>query len=190
MRVIGGSCRGKRLHAPKGGPARPTSDRVRESLFDILGNVRDLAFLDLCAGTGAVGIEALSRGAARAVFVEQDRRMAEILGRNVAECGLREVSEILETDARAGIRRLSKRGERFDRIFADPPYAGRMTAEILREMADWPLLGPEGLLVIQHSMREEGAGTATEHWRCMDSRRYGDTVLSFYETLSSGESNP
>jgi 16S rRNA (guanine966-N2)-methyltransferase len=190
MRVIGGSCRGKRLHVPKGSRARPTADRIREALFNILRDVRGAAFLDLCAGSGAVGIEALSRGAARAVFVEQDPRMVLALGRNVRDCGFEETAEILETDARTGIRRLSRRGDRFEWVFADPPYTGRLTGEILRETALSPLLTPGGSLVLQHSIRDESSDGTTEFWRRSDSRRYGDTVLSFYEHLSRGESNP
>jgi 16S rRNA (guanine(966)-N(2))-methyltransferase RsmD len=190
MRVTGGSCRGKRLLVPGAGRARPTSDRVRESLFNILRDVEGLSFLDLCAGSGAVGIEALSRGAVRAVFVEQDRRMAESLARNVRECGLETASEILEMDARAGIRKLSRRGDRFDRVFADPPYAGGLCGGILKEMASWPLLAPGGMLVLQHSTRDESIGPAADDWLLVDGRRYGDTALSFYEILASGENNP
>jgi 16S rRNA (guanine966-N2)-methyltransferase len=187
MRVIGGISRGKRLFVPKGNLARPTSDRIREALFNILRDVRGFAFLDLYAGSGAVGIEALSRGAARSVFVEQDPRMAESLKRNIRECGFDGASEVLETDARTGIRRLSRRGERFDLVFADPPYAANRVGDILKETAEWPLLVPEGLLVIQHSVREEQAGTAVGSWNCSDTRRYGDTVLSFYEMTARGE---
>ncbi|NPU84598.1 MAG: 16S rRNA (guanine(966)-N(2))-methyltransferase RsmD [Syntrophaceae bacterium] len=187
MRVIGGISRGKRLFVPKGSRARPTSDRIREALFNILQDVRGFAFLDLYAGSGAVGIEALSRGAARAVFVEQDPRMAECLRRNVRDCGYDGAAEILETDASDGVRRLSRRGERFHLVFADPPYAGNRVGEILKETAEWPLLDGEGLLVIQHSAREELTEPAAEIWRCSDRRRYGDTMISFYELTARGE---
>ncbi len=187
MRVIGGICRGKRLFVPKGGRARPTSDRIREALFNILQDVRGYAFLDLYAGSGAVGIEALSRGAARAVFVEQDPRMAESIRRNIRECGFDDASEILEADARTGIRMLSRRGERFHLVFADPPYAGSHVGDILKETAEWPLLEQEGMLVIQHSIREEQAAGGMKNWRCSDARRYGDTSISFYELIARGE---
>ncbi len=187
MRVIAGAARGKRLFVPRGNRARPTSDRIREALFNILRDVREFAFLDLYAGSGAVGIEALSRGAARAVFVEQDPRMAGFLRRNIRACGFDGSSEVLETDAITGIRRLSRQGERFHLVFADPPYAGNRTGGILKETAEWPLLVPEGRLVIQHSSREEMAAGAAEGWCLSDMRQYGDTILSFYEMTARGE---
>lgn len=187
MRVIAGTARGKRLFVPKGNRARPTSDRIREALFNILRDVREFAFLDLYAGSGAVGIEALSRGAARAVFVEQDPRMAGFLRRNIRECGFDGSSEVLETDAFSGIRRLSRRGDRFHLVFADPPYAGSHSGDILKETAEWPLLEQEGMLVIQHSIRDEQAAGWMKNWRCSDARRYGDTNLSFYELIARGE---
>jgi 16S rRNA G966 N2-methylase RsmD len=113
--------------------------------------------------------------------------MAGVLRRNIRECGFDGSSEVLETDAFTGIRRLSRRGERFHLVFADPPYAGNRTGGILKETAEWPLLVPEGRLVIQHSSREEMAAEAAEGWRLMDTRQYGDTILSFYEMTARGE---
>lgn len=181
MRVIGGSLGGRRLRAPRT-EARPTQDRVREALFNILGaRVVDARFLDLFAGSGAVGIEAMSRGAAAVIWVESDKRALACLRANVRElCGAA-ASAVVPAD----VRRFMKRSENnlaageFDIIFSDPPYGqpeweGRLAAALL----DAGLLAPDGVWVME-SM-ERGTNGALPGWRLTDERRYGQARLRFY----------
>jgi 16S rRNA (guanine(966)-N(2))-methyltransferase RsmD len=180
VRVIGGRLRGRRLQAPRGGELRPTSDRVREALFDILaGRVPDSEFLDLYAGTGAVGIEALSRGAGRATFVEQRTGHLVVLRANLEACGLDRTARVLGMDVGRGLRRLAGEAVRFSVVFLDPPYgvAGERI-RALERLARSPLLAPEALVVVEGPARAEPAGAVgMERTRVA---RYGDTALAFY----------
>ena len=142
MRVISGKLKGKRLFTLKGLDLRPTSDRVKEAIFDILQNsIPGRKVLDLFAGTGAMGIEALSRGAKRAVFVEGSPQSLTVLYKNLEACRLQEQAEVLSREVQAGIKILSERGETFDLIFLDPPYGkglARKTLQALSGNPSWP----------------------------------------------------
>lgn len=180
MRVIGGADRGRRLRSPRGLRTRPTADRVREALFDILGPAVDgMRVLDLFAGTGAVGIEALSRGAARAVFVERDRDALRALRANLAALRLsRERARVIAGDALAVLPVLVASEAPFDLIFLDPPYAGDATPRVLAALAPGPLLHPRTHLVVQHFSKVPPplpAGLAPSR----ESRRFGETALTF-----------
>ncbi|MEW6046455.1 MAG: 16S rRNA (guanine(966)-N(2))-methyltransferase RsmD [Bacillota bacterium] len=179
MRVIAGQARGRRLLAPKGRGVRPTTDRVRQSLMDILVPwTEGRAWLDLFAGSGAVGIEALSRGACLAVFVESDRRAAEVLEANLVRTGLRGRAEIRQSTVRVALEDLAREGRAFDVVFADPPYGQGFVAETAREVARLRLVSPPGLLVIQHSARERPGDV--EGLRLAREAAYGETVVSFF----------
>src|SRR5437867_231202 len=143
MRVIGGTDRGRRLAAPRGFSTRPTAGRVREALFDILGPaVAGMRVLDLFAGTGAIGIEALSRGAARAVFVERGRDALRALRANLAALHLsRDRARVVAGDAVATLPALGRSELPFDLVFLDPPYATTV-ARVLEALARGPLLKP------------------------------------------------
>jgi 16S rRNA (guanine966-N2)-methyltransferase len=163
---------------PRGAATRPTADRVRESLFARLGALEGAAVLDLYAGTGALGIEALSRGAAGAVFVERARPAAAALEANLAELGLEALARVLRCDARAAIARLEREGGRFDLVLADPPYGASEVAEMLAGVAAASLLAPEGTLVLETSWRhppEDPRGLVR-----VDERRYGETLVVWY----------
>ena len=184
MRVIGGEKRGFRLAAPAGRDLRPTSSRVREALYDILANrVRDARFLDLFAGSGAVGIEALSRGARYCLFVEDNRRAARLIRRNLETCGLEARAEIRVAELPEGLSPASV-GEPFDIVFADPPYDRPVGDLLLASPTVKFLLKPGSLLILEHR----------KSWRpapqigsllCQRSIRYGDSVLSFYVLASA-----
>ncbi|HEX2739157.1 MAG TPA: 16S rRNA (guanine(966)-N(2))-methyltransferase RsmD, partial [Rubrobacter sp.] len=149
VRVIAGSARGRRL-APVPKNVRPTSDRVRESLFNSLGQFFEGgSVLDLYAGTGALGIEALSRGSERAVFVERDRRVRAVIHENLRRTGFVERAEVIGDDVEPVLGRLSERGELFNLIFADPPYriAAAEVGGILGRLRS--LLTPGGRVVIE-----------------------------------------
>lgn len=181
MRVIGGTDRGRRLGAPRGLKTRPTADRVRVALFDILGPaVAGARVLDLFAGTGAVGIEALSRGAARAVFVERDRAALRVLRRNLAALRLsREHARVVAGDALAALPGLAASEQPFDLVFLDPPYTGDLAPRTLAALAGSPLLRHGTRVVVQHFARvalPPLSGLAAGR----EPRRLGDTTLTFF----------
>ena len=176
--MTGGRLRGRLLRAPRGAATRPTADRVRESLFATLGDFASAAVLDLFAGTGALGIEALSRGAVRAVFVERARPALAALEANLAELDLAGSARVLRGDVRGALGRLARERERFDLVFLDPPYGAAEGADALREVARHGLLAPEGTLVLETSWRHPpgdvpGLARARE-------RRYGETLVLCY----------
>jgi 16S rRNA (guanine(966)-N(2))-methyltransferase RsmD len=177
MRITGGCARGRRILAPKSDKIRVTSDKVRESLFAVLPPVDGTLFLDVYAGTGSVGIEALSRGSTGAVFIERESLHAGILEKNVRVCGYEEMCEVLITSVQRGVQHLSKRGRKFDLVFADPPYDRGLAVELLGLPGIGDVIAEEGLLIVEHSFREEV--TAGDVFVQTDRRRYGDTVLSF-----------
>lgn len=177
MKLTGGEARGRRLEGPRGPGLRPTSDRVREALFDILAaRVDGVHFLDAFAGTGAVGLEALSRGAAHAVFAERDRRALRLIEENLALCGWQARGEIVAGEVEQTIGVLAIRATRFGVIFVDPPYETELTAPLLSGFA--ALLVPAGMLVLEHrsgrciQIPPEVDLTPTRTYR------YGDTSLT------------
>ena len=179
MRLTGGLDRGRRLRAPRGAVTRPTSAKVREAIFNILGPPTEAPVLDLYAGTGALGLEALSRGAPRVVFVERDHRARTALHRNLRELGLDERASVLQADVRTAIRRLVALGERFGWVFLDPPYAAGETAAVLAEVGGGQVLAPGGVVVLEHDKRHRPPETVGR-LMCTDRRGYGDTEVSFF----------
>jgi 16S rRNA (guanine966-N2)-methyltransferase len=176
--VTGGRLRGRRLRAPRGSATRPTADRVRESVFARLGDFEGAAVLDLFAGTGALGIEALSRGAARAVFVERARPALAALEANLADLELAAATRVLRTNARAALGRLARERESFDVVFLDPPYGIEEAGEALREVAEHGLLAPRGTLVLETSWRHP-PGDVPGLVRAGE-RRFGETLVLCY----------
>jgi 16S rRNA (guanine966-N2)-methyltransferase len=174
------------LIAPRGQSVRPTSDFVREALFDILHDVEGLAVLDLFAGTGAIGIEALSRGASSVVLVDKSRSALTVLRRNLELLGAgdRQV-RVIAADVAGALGALRRASARFDLVFADPPYAlaPRALPEVLAEVA--PLLLPSARVVLEHGFDLE-APVAPSGLLFVRSKRYGETVLSFYEPAEGG----
>jgi 16S rRNA (guanine966-N2)-methyltransferase len=180
MRVIGGADRGRRLRAPRGLRTRPTADRVREALFDILGPaVAGMRVLDLFAGTGAVGIEALSRGATRSVFVERNRDALRALRSNLAALRLsREQARVIAGDVLPALPILATSEPAFDLVFLDPPFAGNLAPRVLIALADSPLLHGETQIVVQHSTHSVlPVPTALTSDR--RSRQFGESALTF-----------
>ncbi|TMK39719.1 MAG: 16S rRNA (guanine(966)-N(2))-methyltransferase RsmD [Actinobacteria bacterium] len=177
MRIVAGRHRGRRLRAPAGQATRPTADRVREALFSMLGSVHGQRVLDLFAGTGALGLEAVSRGAAAAVFVERSAPALAALGANVQALGLNpEQAEIRAQTVRAALRRARERGETYDLVLVDPPY-GQASA-LGGELSDAlpALLGP-GARVVTESDRHAPIELALP---VVLTRRYGDTVIAIH----------
>jgi 16S rRNA (guanine966-N2)-methyltransferase len=180
MRIIAGEFRGRRLAAVKG-RIRPTSDRVREAIFNVLGPVVvDAKVLDLFAGTGALSLEALSRGARDAVLVEDQGAALEILRRNLAALGLENKVRVLPIPVQKALKKLAGQGEQFTLVFLDPPYERGLALKTLTAMQGSGLLLPETRIVAEHSQREtlpEQVGQLTLR-QC---RRYGDTQVAFYQ---------
>lgn len=174
MRVTGGRLRGRRLLAPPPG-VRPSADRVREALFARLGDLRGVAALDLYAGTGALGIESLSRGVASVVFVERAPRSLAILRRNLAALALVEQARILREDVSRGVRRLGREGLRFGLVLVDPPYDSGEDERALRALVESDVLAPQGTVVVERSRRHPLPAIAG--LERIDERRYGDTVI-------------
>jgi 16S rRNA (guanine966-N2)-methyltransferase len=182
MRIIAGSLKGRRLGTPAWDGLRPTSDRLRETLFNVLAPQIAGAFvLDGYAGTGAVGIEALSRGASRVVFVEQDRRAVALIAANLRHCGVSEGYDII----RADIERVDRPGgsRPFDVVLLDPPYAVADLQSCVMCAAPW--LAAEGVLVLEHARRRISPPTAGD-LALARVVQAGDSALSFYRHGSSG----
>ena len=180
MRIIAGELRGRRLRAPAGLATRPTSDRVREALFNILGaSVIDARFLDLCAGSGAVGLEALSRGAESAVFVEHARRALALLEENIEHCGAGHAARIVPKDAISALRSFASRETQFDVVYVDPPYDGDLYEPILRLLGTRDLVAPDGTVVVERRSRERLLTEygALSHYRDVT---HGSSTLAFY----------
>lgn len=185
MRVIGGTYRSRILKSLKGLALRPTSDRLRETLFNVLGpGVADSRFIDLFAGTGAIGIEALSRGASEVVFVENHAPAATLIRRNLESLGIRKGALVLATDALRGLEKLASKGKNrtspYDYVFFDPPYpAAKDYARVLESLGWGNLLAPGGVVIAEHRRsfelpEEMGA------LRCYRVLKQGDAALSFY----------
>lgn len=187
MRVVAGELRSRRLHTVAGRETRPTSDRARAGLFDWLGpsHVAGARVLDLYAGTGALGIEALSRGAREAVFVERARGALEVLRRNLDELGLDERARVVEADLQRGLRALAAKLGSFDLVLADPPYDSGARAKLLGDETLASVLEPDGIVVVERSVRDE-AGTNAPHLRWCGSKRYGETAFDWWE-CAAGE---
>jgi 16S rRNA (guanine966-N2)-methyltransferase len=180
MRVIGGIARGRRIQAPHGRRTRPTSDYLREVLFDLLTQqVRGSTFLDLYAGTGAVGIEALSRGAARAVFVENDRPALAMLRRNLEASGFLERGEVIPMDVLRFLRRAASGLPAFDLIFLDPPYQRVEATPALSLIASTELLAPNGIAILERSTRSDPLPTPEGLARVREVR-HGDSILQLF----------
>ena len=183
MRIIAGRLKGRKLQAFKGRQVRPTADRVREALFNILNRkFIDAKVLDLFAGTGALGIEALSRGAKSAVFVDNDAHSLEVLRSNLDRCALQHSTQIIQWDIARSLACLKAYPRTFDMVFMDPPYHCGMVPTTLQHLEKSGCLEPQAVLAAEH---EAGATFEIESSRftCTDNRRYGRTALSFFSYL-------
>ncbi len=174
LRVIGGCLRSRRLVSPTG--ARPTSDRVREALFERLPDLEGALVLDLYAGSGALGIEALSRGAAHAVFVERASRALGVLRRNLVSLDLVASARVVKGDALKALHGLARESQRFDMILVDPPYDSGEVDRCLPAIASSDLLAAGAMLVVERPKRHSLFPIA--ELEVLDERRYGDTLIT------------
>lgn len=179
MRVVAGELRSRRLLRPPPG-VRPTSDFVRESLFARLGDLQDARVLDLFGGTGALSIEALSRGARDAVLVERSARALGVIRQNLETLGLVDRARVLRGDASSWVARLAAAGERFDVVFVDPPYDSDEAARALGAIGEVALLSPDGAVVLE-SAKRHALSVLCERVPALalvDEWEYGDTLVS------------
>lgn len=182
MRVISGLAKGLQLKAPNTHKVRPAADKVKGAIFNILGDISGARVLDLFAGSGSVGIEALSRGAQHCTFVEADKKTATFIENNLRHCKLEKKSTILVQKVNKAISWLEKKKQIFDLIFVDPPYDKNLVRPTLELLADSSLLTPHTLLVIEHSPREQPNEVMLE---ITDRRKYGQTLISFMKAKGS-----
>jgi 16S rRNA (guanine966-N2)-methyltransferase len=186
MRVIAGKYRSRTLRSLKGQSLRPTSDRLRETLFNILGpGVEDTVFVDLFAGTGAVGIEALSRGAATAILVEKHRSAIAVIHHNLQSLGIDGEAHVIAADVLKALEHLETRNLRANFIFLDPPYdAGEIYEDVLDHLGQSHLRAPDGRVIAEHFRKRrlpERIG-ALERTRLVEQ---GDSALSFYTAVAA-----
>ncbi|HYQ59904.1 MAG TPA: 16S rRNA (guanine(966)-N(2))-methyltransferase RsmD [Desulfatiglandales bacterium] len=181
MRITGGRLRGRRLASFKGLEIRPTSDRVREAIFDILGHhLRGEKVLDLFAGTGSLGIEALSRGAAWALFIDYSPKAIELMGKNLKLCGLETEGVVLRKDLLKGFpRRHRLLEEKVDLVFVDPPYRKGILLPVLEELSQLNMLGSPATVVAQSEQREV-LPPRVSSLDMVKSRIYGETRITLY----------
>ncbi|MBI1750179.1 MAG: 16S rRNA (guanine(966)-N(2))-methyltransferase RsmD [Acidobacteria bacterium] len=182
MRVVAGKFGSRALKGPRGQAMRPTSDRLRETLFNILGAaVEGSVFVDAYAGTGAVGIEALSRGAKRAVLIEKHRAAVALIRKNLSMLGIEQDAEVLPTDVVKGLAWLANEGTQADFIFLDPPYGDMAEyGKVLEFLGESPLLARGGRVIVEHERRrklEEKSGKLVR----VRAIEQGDAVLSIYQ---------
>ena len=183
MRVIGGALRGRKLSNLRGKAIRPTADRLRESVFNIIQrHVPNASVLDLFAGTGAYGIEALSRGGQSAVFIDNGRMAVSIISRNLRLCQLETRAQVIRWDITTGLNCLNTFDTLFNLVFLDPPYNNNLVAVSLRHLQAFPILSPGSLIVVEHSQKEP-ISNDTMNLKLTDQRRYGKSLVSILECV-------
>lgn len=179
MRIITGTAKGTKLKAPTGLNTRPTADRVKESVFNILGDIVDDArVLDIFAGTGNLGLEALSRGAKSAIFVDCSQESIEIIKENAQRTKLIDFTKICKNDVLHALDRLAQSEDVFDLLFCDPPYNKGFVQTVLEKIDKQPIMADRGIIVMEHSQHEKITG----EWQNVEVRRterYGETLISF-----------
>lgn len=179
MRIISGSLRGRRLTAVRGMATRPTTDRTREALFNILGQtVADLKVLDLFAGTGALALEALSRGAESAVLVDNARAALDTIRKNIQACNLAASTRVFHWDLCRRLTCLKAYPHHFDLIFMDPPYGQHLADKTLIRLHDSGALAANALVVVEHHV-DDHLDPQPDRFHLEDQRRYGKTLVSF-----------
>lgn len=180
MRVISGKVRGLKLNTPKNEDVRPTTDRVKESLFNMINHyVMESDVLDLFAGTGSLGIECLSRGANKCVFVDVSKESISIAKSNIKKARVENESTILNLDFKDAINKLKIQNNKFDLIFMDPPYYKNMFIDALEKVDEASLLKEDGIIVIEHDSKDSFPDEIRNLIKTK-SKKYGNTTLTFY----------
>lgn len=187
LRVIGGEAKGRKLNILKGMSVRPTGDKVKGALFNILREeIAGAEVLDLFAGAGNLGLEALSRGAKRVVFVDKRAVCAGIIRKNLARLDFQDRAEVYEEEAARAVRRLAQQGREVTIVFVDPPYGSDLAEETLGSLAESHLVKDEGIVVVEHYWKRIMPG-GVGGLKLVREKRYGDTSLSFYEAQTTDQ---
>ncbi len=180
MRVIAGSARGMKLKEPRGNDIRPTADKVKEALFSIIGNrVAGATFLDLFAGSGAIGIEALSRGADKAIFVDISRLSIMLIKENLARTGFSEKASVLKLDALQAIKTVADKKTMADLIYLDPPYAKKQQTTIIDKIITHAIIAKNGLIIVEHAYEDQDWALS---YSVIKQKKYGRkslTIISY-----------
>lgn len=188
MRIVGGKFKGRKLLPLHGSNTRPTSGLVREAIFNICADrIRNARVLDLFAGTGAFGLEAISRGAASAVFVDSDKRAVDLILKNIAACRAEEAAMVFKWDIVVNLKCLARCDEPFDLIFMDPPYRRDVTGAALKNLQRAGALSPGALLIVEHSVERSITGVEPP-FSILDQRKYGKTLVTFISYMIDNES--
>jgi 16S rRNA (guanine(966)-N(2))-methyltransferase RsmD len=184
MKIVAGKNRGNKLKSLKGLSIRPTSQKVREALFDILGiSIEGTYFLDLFAGTGAIGIEALSRGAQKVIFIEKEIKCIKIIKENLKKTKNNQNSLVFKIDFLSGIKLLAKKNYLLDFIFLDPPYNMGLVNISLLEISKLPILKKNSVVIVQHYKKEK-VEENINNLKLYDQRKYGESYLSFFSNTN------
>ncbi len=183
MRVIAGSAKRMQLRTLEGLETRPTTDRIKETLFNMIAPwIGDCFFLDLFAGSGGIGIEALSRGAREAVFIEKNRAAAEVIRDNLRRTGLEERASLIQADVLAGLYRLA--GRKFDYIFMDPPYQGQLEYGTLKLIGELGLIGEDGMIIVEAAIETDFGYLSELGYRIVKEKKYKTNKHIFIEADS------
>ena len=180
MRITGGQAKGTIIRAPRGRRVRPTSNMVREALFNVLGaDIEGMRVLDLFSGSGALGIEALSRGADHVIFVENDPLALRAIADNLARTGLAEKGEIIRSDFRSALRKLERTKEKFHLVLADPPYRSGLLEQVAAAITKHRITLRETIIVVEHFKKTEPPPVISDI-PLVETRTYGQTTLSYF----------
>ena len=179
MKIISGISKGAKLAMPKG--IRPTQNKVRKALFDILGDITGLSFLELFAGSGAIGFEALSKGIGELVFVEDKRDCVLAIEKNITALGA-VACQLYQKDAQEAIKLFHKNNRRFQLIFLDPPYHQSQAKKTLLNLSTYDILAPNGFIIVQH-FKKDDLPAQLGVLSLFRQSKYGDTLLSFYSKV-------
>lgn len=188
MRVIAGTCRSLKLKTPPGEDVRPTTDRIKETLFNIISSrIPGSDFLDLFCGCGAIGIEALSRGAASSVFVDSSDVSLKYTRENLEFTRLKDAAEVIRSDAVGAISRLYSDGKRFDVIFMDPPYSKGLEEKVLRELSHFDILKEDGLIIVEEKADTDLSYVDGLGFTITREKRYGSNKHVFIARAEQAE---
>ncbi|MFX3622475.1 MAG: 16S rRNA (guanine(966)-N(2))-methyltransferase RsmD [Ectobacillus sp.] len=181
MRVVSGKCKGHPLKAVPGSTTRPTTDKVKEAIFNIIGPYFDGGLaLDLFGGSGGLGIEALSRGMDKVIFVDRDVKAIQVIRQNIESCRLKGQAEVYRNDAERALKALIKRELLFDLILLDPPYKDQKITSLMSIIAEYGLLKKNGIIMVEHSVDVE-LPERINNLLCTKREKYGITAISIYK---------
>lgn len=181
MRVITGKAKGHKLKSPKGLKTRPTTDRIKESVFNIIGDILpDSTALDLYSGTGSIGIEFLSRGAKLCYFIDNDPTSIKVINENLQKTSLKDQAYVYKNDVHSAIKILSRKGLSFDYIFMDPPYGKDLVIQTIENIFKLGIIKKKGIIIAEHETELE-LPTHILGFAKSDSRNYGSTTVTFYK---------